>query len=144
LLGHLGGGLLAVAGRLSLEAKHLLQRPGQALTDGAGLAGVPAALDGDEDVEAAAHLHEGERPGDGVAVLVLGEVGGQLAAGDLYLAAALPQPDPRHRGLAPPGAEVVLLLGLDFRHGSAPHQPCWYSCGSRCGCWAWCGWLGPA
>src|SRR5262249_59650394 len=98
---------------------------GDAVADGARLAGEAAAVDLDADVEAVAHLGQVERAEDRGAVLVLGEVVVQLAAVDLNLAGALVEPDPGDRGLAPAGAGVRRPGGGCFRHALSPsHDSC--------------------
>src|SRR5204862_235712 len=95
---------------------------GDALAAGARLAGEAAALDADVHVQLVTHLRKVERTDDHCAVLIFREEIVQLAAVDLDLAAAVAEAHPRHRGLAPAGAEVILLFRRCFRHGLSPYK----------------------
>src|SRR5207245_11466566 len=120
LLGQSAGRFL-LAGSFAGQAEHLLQGPGDALTDGAALAGEATALDRNEDIEPIAHLGKVEGTKNRGAILLLGEVVVESAAVDHERAVPLAHAHARHRGFPPACTQIELLLcSLCFRHRRLP------------------------
>src|SRR6185437_2160656 len=122
LLGH-AADLVGTIGAFLLSARqteHFLERAGSTLANRAGLSGDAAALNLGDQVEPAAHFGDFERPDDGFAVLLLGEVFFKAAAVDNNLARTFAEADAGHGGLAPSGAAVISLFGFRVGHDLSP------------------------
>src|SRR5262249_1046547 len=77
----------------------------------------------------------------GIAVFVFGKIIFKAAAIDADRAVAVAQPDAGHGGLPSAGAKI---LGLPALFGHVRVLPHFAGILNSTGCWAWCGWLGPA
>src|SRR5260370_41418084 len=117
LFDHAAGGLTIGAG--GGLAEHNFQGTGDALADGASLAGEAAAMDQDRHVQARAHLGQDERADHSGAILFFGVIVIQGPAIDGDLAGALEQADAGHGSFAPTRGPIISLLG-GFNHKRSP------------------------